>query len=270
VITASGAEGTSLTGEYGLSFIKIPSTPPPGIYNPFPADKSTVTNLNQSFRWDGVEGATGYDLFFGEDVIMPLEKIGNNLTSPTMLFHNMEGNKVYYWHVEAYTPDGIIQGPYWWFKTEEAGKPPIVDCGPAKLSCENVGAAAQFDGSASYDPDGAIVSYSWEFGDGINGTGVAPKHAYSMYRWNGTAYQPFTVILTVTDNEGLTNSTSQKVIIWIAGDANGDGKVNILDASLVGLKWNSNPADPCAGLNNDGKVNILDASIIGLNWGKSA
>jgi hypothetical protein len=62
----------------------------------------------------------------------------------------------------------------------------------------------------------------------------------------------------------------QSVIIWIAGDSNGDGKVNILDASLVGLRWNSNPGDSCADLNNDGKVNILDASIIGLNWGKSA
>jgi PKD repeat protein len=122
----------------------------------------------------------------------------------------------------------------------------------------------------SYDPDGTIASYYWDFGDGTNGTGVAPVHKYSTYRWNGTAYLPFTVNLTVTDNSGMTNSTSGKVVIWIAGDANGDGKVNILDAALVGLKWNSNPTDPCADLNNDGKVNILDASIIGLNWGKSA
>jgi hypothetical protein len=66
----------------------------------------------------------------------------------------------------------------------------------------------------------------------------------------------------------MTNRTSQKAVIWTAGDANGDGKVNILDASVVGMKWGSN--DPCADLNNDRKVNILDASIIGLNWGKSA
>ncbi len=124
------------------------------------------------------------------------------------------------------------------------------------------------NGTATYDHDGSIILYTWDFGDGTNGTGAAPTHKYSTYRWNGTAYLPFTVNLTVTDNEGLTNSTSQKVIIWIAGDSNGDGKVNILDASLVGLRWNSNPADPCADLNNDVKVNILDASIIGLNWGK--
>jgi hypothetical protein len=123
---------------------------------------------------------------------------------------------------------------------------PIAICGPDKLKC----------------------SYAWEFGDGTNGTGVAPLHKYSTYRWNGTAYKPFTVNLTVTDNDGMTDSTSRKVVIWIAGDANGDGKINILDASNIGLKWGS--SDPCADLNNDGKVTIMDASIIGLNWGRIA
>lgn len=72
----------------------------------------------------------------------------------------------------------------------------------------------------------------------------------------------------MTDNSGLTNSTSQKVVIWIAGDTNGDGNVNIVDASIVGLKWGTK--DACADLNNDGTVNIIDASIIGLNWNKKA
>jgi hypothetical protein len=140
---------------------------------------------------------------------------------------------------------------------------PVADCGHDKSKCENAGAPVQFDGSAS---SGAIVSYAWNFGDGTNGTGVTPVHKYSIYKWNGSAYQPFIVNLTVTDNEGMTNSTSINVVIWIAGDANGDGKVNILDASIIGLKWGT--ADPCADLNNDGKVNIIDASIIGLNWGR--
>jgi hypothetical protein len=143
----------------------------------------------------------------------------------------------------------------------------IADCGADKLRCENVGTPVQFNGSASNDSDGVIVSYDWNFGDGTNATGVAPVHKYFTYIWNGTAYQPFTVNLTVTDDNGLTNRTLQKVVIWITGDANGDGKVNILDASVIGLKWGT--TEPCADLNNDGKVNIIDASIIGLNWGKT-
>jgi parallel beta-helix repeat protein len=153
-------------------------------------------------------------------------------------------------------------------RTQPSGAvPPVADCGADKLRCENVASPVSFNASASYDSDGAIVSYNWDFGDGSNSTGVTPVHKYSTYRWNGTAYQPFTLNLTVTDNGGMTNSTSGKVVIWIAGDANGDGKVNILDASIIGLKWGT--SEPCADLNNDGKVNILDASIIGLNWGKT-
>lgn len=146
--------------------------------------------------------------------------------------------------------------------------PPVADCESDKLTCENVGAPVQFNGSASYDPDGAVASYYWEFGDGATRTDAAPNHTYASYKWNYTSasYEPFMVNLTVTDDSGLTNSTSQNVIIWMAGDANGDGNVNILDASVVGLKWGGN--DPCADLNNDGNVNILDASIIRLNWGK--
>jgi parallel beta-helix repeat protein len=151
----------------------------------------------------------------------------------------------------------------------EAGEePPVALCGPDKIRCENAGAPVQFNASASYDPDGTIVSYYWEFGDGTNGTGMAPKHIYKSYRWNGSAYLPFIVNLTVTDNNASTNRTSQKVVIWMPCDTNGDGRVNIIDASAIGLRWRS--ADPCADTNNDGKVDISDAACIGWNWGKTA
>jgi hypothetical protein len=148
-----------------------------------------------------------------------------------------------------------------------ANKPPVANCGEDKLKCENVNSPVQFNASASYDPDGAVVSYFWEFGDGTNGTGSVLKHTYLSYKWNGNKYLPFVVNLTVEDDKSLTGSTLQNVVIWIAGDANGDGKVDIIDASIIGRKWGLK--DPCADLNNDGIVNILDASILGGNWGKT-
>jgi PKD repeat protein len=57
----------------------------------------------------------------------------------------------------------------------------------------------QFDGSGSYDPDGTIVSYEWDFGDGSIGTGVNPSHIY-------TAVGMYTVTLTLTDDQGLTDT----------------------------------------------------------------
>ena len=90
-------------------------------------------------------------------------------------------------------------------------KRPVSDVGPTDNGA--VGETIQFDGSGSYDPDGSIVSYSWDFGDGSSGTGVSPTHSYSA---PGT----YTVELTVTDNYGLTDSDSGYVVIanceWIS------------------------------------------------------
>ena len=97
VASSSWAYGTAKTGGYGLSLIKSPSTLTPGIYNPVPANGDTITDLNQSFGWDAVAGATGYDLYFGEGVITPIGLIGENLATPEMSFPEVELNKVYYW-----------------------------------------------------------------------------------------------------------------------------------------------------------------------------
>lgn len=57
------------------------------------------------------------------------------------------------------------------------------------------------DASASTDPDGTIVGYLWEFGDGTTATTATATHAYS-------AAGPYTVKLTVTDNRGGTDTES--------------------------------------------------------------
>ncbi|MHC1583786.1 MAG: putative Ig domain-containing protein [Methanosarcinales archaeon] len=142
-----------------------------------------------------------------------------------------------------------------------------------------------FNGTESYDPDGNIVYWRWSFGDGNYGTGELKDHVYQSWRWNGTGYDPFTAVLTVTDDgdlHELDDSASFDVIVYTAGDANGDGRVNILDATIVGLEWGKttdcsgaycwegNDRGSQADLNNDCKVNILDAVIVGTCWGHTA
>ncbi len=68
------------------------------------------------------------------------------------------------------------------------------------------GEVIHFNASESYDTDGVIVSYFWNFGDGTNAEGVIVDYAYAD---NGT----YTVTLTVTDDDDLTDSATATKII---------------------------------------------------------
>lgn len=63
-----------------------------------------------------------------------------------------------------------------------------------------------FDGEASTDPDGVIVRYAWDFGDGTIGTGKTIDHTYS-------AAGTYSVQLTVTDNAGTTGTAKTSIVV---------------------------------------------------------
>ena len=66
--------------------------------------------------------------------------------------------------------------------------------------------------NTSSDPDGSISSNSWNFGDGQTSTAVSPAHTYG-------AAGTYNVTLTVTDNQGATNSVAHSVIVTAANQA---------------------------------------------------
>lgn len=91
-------------------------------------------------------------------------------------------------------PQAVISSP--------AGDQLLANDGPTTLI---------FDGSESSDPDGALVSWSWDFGDGAHGSGPVADHTYEA---GGT----YTVVLTVTDNGGLSDSAVRRITLspWAA------------------------------------------------------
>ena len=77
-----------------------------------------------------------------------------------------------------------------------------------------LGEQMAFDGRRSSDPDGQPLSYAWDFGDGIQGTGVAPEHAYA-------AAGSYNVCLRVSDDgcPALTREGCVTVTVREALDA---------------------------------------------------
>lgn len=68
------------------------------------------------------------------------------------------------------------------------------------------GEAVIFDASASSDPDGEVVAWDWDFGDGNEGSGKTVTHSYSEAG-------EYLVWLTVTDNRGATGTSSKTLVI---------------------------------------------------------
>lgn len=73
--------------------------------------------------------------------------------------------------------------------------------------------SVDFNGSDSYDPDGSIASYAWDFGDGNQSTDANPSHVY-------TQAGNYTATLTVTDNSGAR--TSDNMVIQVSNPDNGN------------------------------------------------
>jgi PKD repeat protein len=83
-------------------------------------------------------------------------------------------------------------------------QPPVAN--PGGPYTGTTGRAISFDGSASRDPDGTIVSHDWSFGDGGTASGPQPLHAYA------TA-DSYTVTLRVTDDTGRSHSASTTAVV---------------------------------------------------------
>ena len=83
-------------------------------------------------------------------------------------------------------------------------QPPVADAGGDQIAFVNT--VVSFDGSNSYDPDGDIVSYNWDFGDRTYASGASVTHTY-------TTAGIYTATLTVTDNGGAIAVDTATIVI---------------------------------------------------------
>ena len=134
--------------------------------------------------------------------------------------------------------------------------PPAENVAPtASLSVNCQDLTCTLDASGSSDSDGTITSYEWSFGDGTTGSGESTTHSYTQ---PGT----YIVTLTVTDDDGATDSTSGSAT---ANDP-GTGSGPTLEASIInsGKNWTmrvvNSDGSPLSGTFSTG-ASCADASV---------
>ena len=179
------------------------------------------------------------------DTPIPYQVIVNGLKWEEGKQYNFTNS---YGIVFSHIPKGSNQVDIY-FKTQNRNRP------HAKFTTDsimiNINTLVNFDASSSYDVDGEIISYIWDYGDGNKSGGVINAHSWS----NPGEYS---VILTVRDDDFLIDNailnvsvvkgTNQPVINGVVPDQQHDedepaweldlnGYGIDLDSSLTELRW---------------------------------
>jgi|GEM_PF-893146 large repetitive protein len=112
--------------------------------------------------------------------------------------------------------------------------------------------------AASYDPDGTIVTYGWDFGDGTTDSGATVQHTYTTLE----AVKVFIVTLTITDDDGNSATATQTI------EVNSDGSVST-GTGVPTARFTVNRfigVDPLSVSFNATTSTAGSGSIVAYNW----
>jgi hypothetical protein len=96
-----------------------------------------------------------------------------------------------------------------------------------------------------------------------------PTNGFAQDTWKVRAKSSNTTTGITTQYSGFTfYGVGQAVQRTLNSDLNRDGKVNLVDFSILLFHWNTDGgrSDPPADINQDGRVTLTDFSILIFNW----
>jgi len=185
--------------DYGTVNVTLPSGwsyMPSSAYNPY---GETITPHSVDGK-DRLEWDLDSDVLrYSTNQSMAQNYIEFNVTPPYVPgIHNFTVNSV----ITSFDPRTSMENQYIYAVVKTPPNATFTSSPKTLLTGENV----TFNATASYDLDGHIVSYFWNFGDENTGTGNITTHAYAN---NGN----YTVTLIITDNEGLNSTASDTILV---------------------------------------------------------
>jgi PKD repeat protein len=197
----------------------IPSVnnPPYTPSGPSPSNKSTGVNIATNLNWVGGDpdqnDIVTYNVYFGTTSNPQI--VVNNQSSTTCNPGTLNYNTKYYWKIIAWDDKGSwTEGSLWYFTTEtqtppQTNIPPIADAnGPYK---GYINQTITLDGSKSYDTDGVIEYYRWDFtSNGIWDTEWIEAETITYVYLSAGNY---IVSLEVKDDKAATNTDTSIVTI---------------------------------------------------------
>lgn len=248
---------------------------PPSVTLLRPKDGATGINpdLNLSVFVEDPDGDELKVSFYDSQENLIGEKTVKGNGTVEVRWSGLEYGRSYEWYVIISDGKTQIKSDVWSFTTNYK---PVVDF---NYSIDN--ATVRFAASG-YDPDGEIVKYEWEFGDGTYGEGAKVVHEYE----EGS----YTVTLTVYDDKNTSSSVSKTIVIEIQPaetnstlplgskdldgdglyeDINGDGLLDIRD--IVYFQWHYRDDDfqnyvEYYDFEKDDKIDVADVIELYIMW----
>ncbi|RLF44568.1 MAG: hypothetical protein DRN09_03045, partial [Thermoplasmata archaeon] len=175
-----------------------------------PPDGATGVDLNPMLKVHviDVDGDFMTVSFYGREQGGSWSYIGSvnaaNDTDASIIWAGLSHGTTYEWYAVANDSQLENTSDIWSFTTVSI--PPVADFNwlPSAPTTNDV---IQFiDGS--YDGDGFITNWTWDFGDGAASYEQNPQHQYASA---GT----YDVTLTVTDNTGLQDSITKQIKVYV-------------------------------------------------------
>ena len=232
---------------------------------------SNITQTSIRANWTANGNPAGTEYYCGNTT----QGTGSGwTTSASWTSSGLSCGQSYTFRVRARNTDGIATD---WVSLGSRSTLPCDDDPPVIDDIDFDGCISELCRSAvsvtAHDPAGGTLTYAYTpLNDGdIDGSGA--DVAFNPPD-SGPHPCPYRIEVEVTSSvSGLSDTEVIEITVHLAGDANGSGRVDILDKRLVRDAFGSVPGDPnwdpWADVNCSGRVDILDKRVVRDQYGNT-